>query len=154
METFTLEQIYYIGELAGVIALIISLIYVGKQLQQNTKQMENNASLAHVQWTSNIQSFLLSNRDSAECWVKGGTDFKSLDEVDKQRIIQFELGAIIVLSELFELWQQNLLPDERWKLQTQVLKHIGQRQSVREVWKMMKDSFNKPFQDCMCQYLE
>jgi len=154
MTTLTLEQIYYIGELAGVIALITSLIYVGKQLRQNTEQMRTNAAIVNAQWVSNIQATLLNNRDGAECWVKGGTDFNSLDEVDKQRIIQFEIGAITMIAEQYDLWKQKVLPDERWKFQSHFQKHIGQRQSVREAWKLSKDGFPDSFQDWMRPYVE
>jgi len=154
METLTLEQMYYIGELIGVVAIITSLIYVGKQVRQNTKQMETNSALAQVQWSNNIQSVLLSNRDGAECWVKGGTDLRSLDEVDQQRIIQFEIGAIVMISQSFEMWQQNLLPDERWKINVHVFSHLAKRESIREAWNITKDGFSKPFRDYMRQYLE
>ena len=154
METLTLEQISYLAQIIGVIAVIASIIYVGKQLHQNTEQMQTNAALAHSHWSFDIQSTLLNNREVAECWVKGGADFDSLDEVDKQRIMQFEFGALIMLAELYELRQRNLLPDERWKLQTFIMKNVGQRKSVREVWKIFKGGFNKPFQDFMSQFLE
>lgn len=36
METLTLEQAYYLGELLGVIAVVASLIYLTLQLRQNT----------------------------------------------------------------------------------------------------------------------
>ena len=36
METLTLEQAYYLGELLGVIAVVTSLIYLALQLRQNT----------------------------------------------------------------------------------------------------------------------
>ena len=42
MESFTLEQMYYIVEMLGVTAVIASLIYVGKQLNQNTEALQAN----------------------------------------------------------------------------------------------------------------
>ena len=39
METLTLEQAYYIGELFGVVAVVTSLIYLAIQLRQNTKSI-------------------------------------------------------------------------------------------------------------------
>jgi hypothetical protein len=46
MENITLEQIYYIGELIAVIAVIASLLYAGKQMKQNTEAMQVNAASA------------------------------------------------------------------------------------------------------------
>ncbi len=42
MESLTLEQIYFMSEIIGVIAVIISLIYVGLQVKQNTHVVRLN----------------------------------------------------------------------------------------------------------------
>ena len=81
---------YYIGEMIGVIAVIASLINVGKHLRQNTKTMRVNAAYTYTQW---------------------------------QRL--------------------------NWSF-----KNFGHRQSVRETWKVVKDGYDKSFQDFMNQYLE
>lgn len=56
METFTLEQMSYIVEIIGVIAVAASLIYVGKQIQQNTKTMQVNAAGVQAQWLMKVFS--------------------------------------------------------------------------------------------------
>ncbi len=42
MESLTLEQIYFMSEIIGVIAVIISLFYVGLQVKQNTHMVRLN----------------------------------------------------------------------------------------------------------------
>jgi len=43
METLTLEQAYYIGELVGVIAIVGSLIFLTLQVRQNTQIIRTGA---------------------------------------------------------------------------------------------------------------
>lgn len=45
----TLEAIYYIGQTIAVVAILASLIFVGMQVRQNTKQSEQANRLARAQ---------------------------------------------------------------------------------------------------------
>jgi len=42
MNTQLLEQIYYVGELVSVVAVVVSLIYVGIQVRQNTRAVRSS----------------------------------------------------------------------------------------------------------------
>ena len=49
----TLEQFAYLAEIIGVIVVIASLIYLAKQVRQNSKQLESQSYQAWV--TANLQ---------------------------------------------------------------------------------------------------
>ena len=44
METMTLEQMYYIGELIATVAFVMPLLYVGIQIRQNTYTIKLNSA--------------------------------------------------------------------------------------------------------------
>ena len=94
MESLTLEQIYYIGQTIAVVALIISLIYVAKEVHQNTTMLRMNNSNEFIRWNTGLAGSIATQREVGETWIKGDSDFDSLDEVDKQRMILFEWQAI------------------------------------------------------------
>jgi hypothetical protein len=154
MDTITLEQLYYIGELVAVMAVIASLLYVGKQIKQNAEAMRVNAASSVTQRVSYYTSSLLNNREAAECWARGGVDFDSLDDVDKQRLILFEAGILGNWHLTFKLREQGLISDWIWEDQLFAFEHFGRRKSVRAAWIIARDGFDKPFQDVMRQYLE
>ena len=154
METITLEQMYYIGEIIAAIAVIASLIYVGKQLRQNTSQMRVNAATIYSQWADGVYSRVASDREFAEVWQKGKSDFNSLDEVDKLRILNFNMGVLYMWSHFFQMHQLKTLPDYFWKSQLWAYENFGRRQDRQETWKILKEGFDKPFQDFMSQYIE
>jgi hypothetical protein len=58
----TLEQYTYLAEIAGVVAVIFSLIYVGKQIKQNANAMKMNAMSIHAQQVSQIRTACSSLR--------------------------------------------------------------------------------------------
>jgi hypothetical protein len=100
-----LEQTYYVGELIGVVVVILSLLFVAKEIRQNTNQLRIGASNAWVDLQMQLSSGLAENREVAELWVRGDadSDFDALDSVDQTRLVMFEHRAISAWSNLFHL---------------------------------------------------
>ena len=143
----TVEQFANLAEIIGVILVIASLVYVAQQLRQNTAMMRVGASNERVKRDFDIVANLLDSRDLAEVWVKGGTQFDALDEVDQQRAVFFEYRAIVLWHHVFELRQQKLTSDADWHWSEWVIQNIGRRQAVREAWQVFKNAYDKPFQE-------
>lgn len=79
-----LPDLAHIAEIVGTVAVVISLLYVGVQLRQATRQMEreeNNATQA--QWQT-IRLLLATDRDVARLW-HAGLNGDSLDAIDRVR---------------------------------------------------------------------
>jgi hypothetical protein len=150
----TLEQYAQIGEIIAAIAVIASLIYVAQQLHQNTDMMSVGNAQHMVDFNISLVSPVVANRDLADLWMKGGSDFETLDPIDRQRIVMFEWQAIVGWYNFFNLRQKNLVSDEQWREVTWIIENIGRRQAVREAWKTFKGGYGQPFQDFMAQYLE
>jgi hypothetical protein len=149
-----LEQLSYIAQIAGVILLIGSLIYVGRQLQQNTEMMRANHANNFVGHTNELISPITTNREFAEFRIRAQTDFDQFDETDKQRMILFEWQALQAWHNWFNLHRQNLISDYHWAELNWGFRHFGQRPSTREAWKVFRGSYTKEFQDYMAPYLE
>ncbi len=97
---------------------------------------------------------VIGDRKLAELWVKGDSEFDSLDAVDQQRLIFLEWQALNAWNNSFRLRKKNLLSDQEWRNQIWIWKNIGQRQAVRESWKIFRDSYETSFQDLMSEYLD
>jgi hypothetical protein len=140
----SLEQFASLAEIIGLLLVFASLIYVARQLNQTTTMMRVSASGERLQRDTDIVNSIVHSREVAEFWMKGATEFQNLDEIDKQRLVFFERRAILHWHNMFGLREHNLVPDSDWL----EMKWI-RRQSIRESWKIFKDSFQKPFQDFM-----
>jgi len=90
----TLEQISFIGEIIASIAVIASLVYVARRVGQNTAMMRVNAASERLQREFDIASPMIQNRDIAEIWVTAASDFDSLDNVDKERMLVYERRGV------------------------------------------------------------
>jgi hypothetical protein len=133
--------------------VVASLVYVARQLKQNTQAMRQNAAGYYLNVQDRLCGEVANNRDLAECWQKGASDFSSLDEVDRQRAILFEQRAIAAWNQLFLLRQDGLVPDSQWQELVWSVKYFGARQSAKACWIVSKDSFGKPFQAFVSEYM-
>jgi hypothetical protein len=150
----TLEQYTYLAEIAGVVAVIFSLIYVGKQIKQNANAMKMNAMSIHAQQVSQIQIAMATNREFAECWTKGASEFDGLDEVDKNRLLVFEETGINLWRTFFDLHRQGLLEEGAWEQQLNIIKVYTTRSSVRAAWELFGRGFNEPFRRFIDGYMD
>ena len=109
-----LEQLAYLAQIVGVGLVVASFIYVGKQVRQNTEIMRQNAAGYYLSLQERLCRDVANSREFAEQWLKGASDFDSLDEVDRQRVMLFEWTAITGWNQLFQLREDGLVPDSQW----------------------------------------
>lgn len=150
----TLEQWAYIGQIVAAIAVIASLIYVARQLKQNTNAMIVSNADNFVKFNFQLNTPFALDREFAELWMKAGEKFDELDEVDRQRLVIWEFQAIAAWSNWFNLRQKGLISDAQWAELENTFEVFGQRQSVREAWKTFKPGYTLEFQDYMARYFE
>ncbi len=142
-----LEQIAYIGETIAAISVIASLVYVARRVGQNTAMMRVRAASERLQREFDIASPMIQSREIAEIWVKAESEFDSLDNVDQERMMVYERRAIALWHQVFVLRQQKLYADAEWQEAKWMIRKFGRRQANREAWRIIRDAFEKPFQD-------
>ena len=143
----TLVEYAAIAEFIAAIAVVASLLYVARQIGQNTDQMRINASSERINRDFDITGMLAGSRELAEVWLKGGSELEGLDDVDKIRLMLFERRAITHWHNMFWLRQRHVLPDADWYELKWVIQNIGRREAIRESWKMFRDGFEAPFRE-------
>ena len=145
----TLEQLASLADVIGVLLIVASLVYVARQLRQNTEMMRAAASSGRVERDYQIVSSIVDSREIAEMWEKGDKDFDRLDEVDRIRMLFFERKAIGLWYHDFQLHERKLLPDADWHEHTWVIQNIGRRQSIRAAWQAFRGAYEPAFQEFM-----
>ena len=141
----TLESLAYLAEIIGAGLVVASLIYVGRQLRQNTETMRQNAAGYYLALQDRLMGEVANSRELAEYWCKGQAEFGSLDEVDRQRMMLFEQRAIA--------GKEGLVPDSQWNELLWSVKHFGSRQSAHASWEIFKSSYGQPFQDFVSEHM-
>ena len=143
----TLEQWAALAEIVSSIGVVLSLVYVARQLKQNTGMMQVSASSERVDRDYTIVEGMINNKELAELWNMGDSQFDELDAADQTRMLFFERRALILWHHLFNLRDRGLITEMDWEVQDWVISNIGKRQSVRRAWDMFKGGFNREFID-------
>ena len=85
METLTLEHLYYIGELAGVIVVIVSVIYLALQVRQNTQTIRTTNMHAMSGNINSAVDMITNSAEVADIYRRGSMDYDSLDDIEMVR---------------------------------------------------------------------
>ena len=129
METITLEQMYYIGEIIGVIVVIASLLYVGRQLQQNVEALQ--ASQRQTTLSSDLQ-YLLKIVDNPNLAI-----LRTKTELTDEEKIQlyYMLSSYLRMRELDWIqYQKGALDETTWTAYQSTIKSIFSTPNARTVW--------------------
>jgi hypothetical protein len=86
-----LEQLYYLGELVGVVAIIGSLMFVGVQMRQSTHATRAASHHAITDTMNQANLAIAHNPEFAQIWVSGLEDRGSLNE---SQMAQFDMQLL------------------------------------------------------------
>ncbi len=103
-----------IAEIVGTLAVIVTLVFVGLQVRQNTLAVESAAAQAvhenFAGWYTSVQNepalFQLS--------VKGMKDYSSLSETEKGQFIAMFMAFCSHSQNAFYKWKDGSLSSELW----------------------------------------
>lgn len=107
----SLQDFTNLAEILASVVVIVSLIFVGYQIRQNTNQLqrdEHNSTMA--QW-STIRMALVENRDVAEIWRSGLYGEGELDATDQFRLETLLAEQIWAAYHVWERTKRGILKE-------------------------------------------
>jgi hypothetical protein len=110
------EQISYLAQIVASVGVIVSLIFVGLQVRQNTgalQRNEHNSTMA--QWTV-IRMAIAKNRDIAELMTGGLRGERALDAADQLRLEQMLQENAWASFHIWERTQRGIFPKGTFEL--------------------------------------
>jgi len=115
MDSQLLEQIYYLSEMVSVVAVVVSLIYVGIQVRQNTQAVKNNTLQNISESQLNVYGLLAAHGDLAEICFQSATGRGSDQGSEKFRYTAWMHTAIRSLENAFYQHREGALDDRNWR---------------------------------------
>ena len=112
----TLEQISYFAQIAGSVGVIVSLIFVGLQIRENTAALQRNEHNSTMeQWTV-IRMAIAQNRDLAEFMTGGLHGQGEMDAADQLRLEQFLAEHAWAAFHIWDRTQRGIFPKGTFEL--------------------------------------
>ena len=147
MGSMTLEQAYFVGELIAAIAVVISLIYVGFQVKQNTIATQTSSAQAYTTDVNEIVGLINNSTHLADVLHSGANGLSELEDGDIIRFMAFHDMLFITYQSFYLQWKKGTLDEELFNTyrgaQMSLLKQKGQR----EWWEFRRHWFNPGFQN-------
>jgi hypothetical protein len=106
----SLEQLSYLAQIVASIGVVLSLVFVGLQVRQNTAALERNEhNSTMAQWTV-IRMAIAENRDLAEFMTDGLGGTRTLDAADRLRLEQFLQEHAWAAFHIWDRTQRGVFP--------------------------------------------
>ncbi len=112
----TLEQLAYLAQIVGTVGVIVSLVFVGLQVRQNTavlQRSEHNSTME--QWTV-IRQAIARDRDIAELMTAGLGGERGLDAADQLRLEQMLQEYAWASFHIWDRTQRGVFPQGTFEL--------------------------------------
>jgi len=143
----TLEQIYFISQIAGAVVLIGSIIFLALQLRQNTRTLQRMMTEDFRTMENALFDEISRSREFAEFHMRIGTDYDSLDEIDKYRALSLVRKNTSLLCHSIRARLDGLVSDEDWQEIEARLRTIAGRKNVHAGWPLIKHHFPQRVRD-------
>jgi len=109
------DAIGAIGEVIGAVAVVVTLLYVARQIHQANAQTQARARYSFIDAYGRMNSSITESKEVASIFRRGLNG----EEFDEDEHIQFFalLGQFLnTWSVLFDLHEDGLLPENQWAM--------------------------------------
>lgn len=130
----TLENIYYIGQTIAVVALLISILFVGYQIHQNTKAIKATSHHAITDSFNQINSLLIGDPSRGRVWRLGMRGMDNLEEDEQTSYSFMMLGYSRVFETLYYQYKNGTMDKKLFDAELKTLKWTVTNPGFREWW--------------------
>ena len=134
MSRFKLAEFAQIAEIVAAIAVIISLIYVGKEVQNNTSAIRGASMQAIATTDADALMTIASDADLSEIVRLGDQDPSQLSPADAFRYNLFMRQFWLSFQNIFQQSELGLIESSVWRSYLTVICGMYSSRGPRETW--------------------
>jgi hypothetical protein len=131
----TLSNLAHLAEIIGAIAIVISLVYVGRELNANTAAVQA-ASLQSVTNASSVSMLaVVENEDFAKIRIQATRDVSQLSETERLRWILYQRQMWLHFQNVWQQWKLGTLDNGVWQGYERVIcRDLLGAETARQQW--------------------
>jgi hypothetical protein len=143
----TLEDLYFIASIIAAFSVVVSLIFVGLQVRQNTAATRVAAAQAvhsnFAAWYASLQN----NPELLGISIKGVKEYKALSEIEKAQFIALFMAFSSHSQDAFYKWRDGSLSPELWRGWEFVSMNLYSTAGGKAFWRERGYMFGESFQN-------
>jgi hypothetical protein len=141
----TIQDWGAVGEMIGGLAIIVSLIYVGLQIKQNTKATQVATSQAFIDMHSVVILPIACDKEFRDIYWRGLNGLSNLQGSETAAFGAWTVQALRAWESFYFQWKAGAFDDHLWSgFRTQLGDLFGYA-GMREMWKMRSHQFSEEF---------
>ena len=134
---------FQIVEVVGVIAVVLSLLFVAFEIQQNTAQMRAEAAYSVHQDVQRLNEAIYQDGDLADLITRAEQSFESLDLIERQRATAYSFSQLNLADFIMGL-QEEGISDVSFRIVDIQLKQFRSMPGRREFVESVVRPSNEP----------
>ncbi|MDH3788052.1 MAG: hypothetical protein OES53_05760 [Xanthomonadales bacterium] len=148
-----LSEMASIAEIFGAIAVIISLIYVGMQVNDSARAVRsasvNDANIAVQSWYQEVGS----DQQTSEIFYRALTSKEALSDAEEFQFMMMFHGVFLSFQNSYLLAKEGTIDVELREALTQAILGVKDTPGMRRYWRQRKSFLHAAFADYVDQLL-
>ena len=149
MQNIALEQAYYLAQISAGIAVVLSLIYVGIQLKQNTRAIRLTTMESVLQQFREHEALVCQSGEVADIFWRGHQDPSALNGPEVMRYHQLCNYYYKSFENANFQYRDGVLDEENWSSLKQFFIDVGNLPGMRQYWNSRNHWYSTKFQAFM-----
>lgn len=131
--TLTMDDLGAIGDFVSGIAVVVSLLYLARQLQQANRAHEASTTNAVTSFFAGLLVQIGSNRDICEAIVKQGQG-EPLDPVARVQMAFVLRGQLVAFENYYKQFVLGFMDRSGWESRRGIVVEILSNPAARALW--------------------
>ncbi len=141
-----LEKWALVAEIVGGVAIVLSLIFVGYEVQQNNQTQVQTATQAVLREYATSSRMLSVDPDMACIYLRGNQDYEKLNDLERFRYSSHLLSLYRTIQEMHNLMQQGAMDASEWASIHSMTRDSLRRRGTRQWLETRYHWFTEEFQ--------
>ena len=96
------------AEAIGIMAVVLSLLFVGYEIRQNTSQLRTEGARALTEIVNDLNASAYSDSELTDLILRGKRDLDSLTPVERDRFDRYQFSRLNVAEYVLDLEQEGV----------------------------------------------
>jgi hypothetical protein len=148
----SLVELANLGEFLGGLAVIISLVFVGYQIRQNTRSVRDHSELSLSYKFADLHGRVNENPDLARLFDDAMSDPEGLSNEDVSRFRWFMAEIFCVYDGAYHLYKRGQISEASWRVKISSAKAFLENPILKEWWESRMTPLSSEFFEYVNQY--
>jgi hypothetical protein len=143
-----LSEWAHVAEITSAIAVVVSLIYIGLEVNQNTAAVQANTHQSLIDYGWGQTEILLTNETLANLVEKAESNSEALTARERALFYEYTTWRLATWESVFMNHEQGLVDEDVWRAWDGYYRLLTlDKPGYAKFWRDNRNSFYAPFMD-------